>query len=339
MNSAEIVKREVQGESGFQVRQLFAERIREPRKAPHRHAHREVSPLAFCEETSQDNLGSEAWVTPRFGLTPPTARTADGALNQLLRLWWRSGHGLLPAFLKRSALESRGVSHLRPKSFLRLFVAAHSRRKSRIRLGIDADLLVTGAGCIHRNEAIRASYRCPAIHLAISPRFRYQFIGHHSFECRVDGRERIRCVVGEIKTSSQKRLSNLYGRHPLFPLAQNIAAAFGQGLLNVRTSYLRFQRHLAYAFHSFHRFGHADGGFSHQFGRDFLSSCVERKTLKRCLNAFKLALDLVGSGLESFALDPNLLAFVYQSIKLSAQARNHRGKVNVFNHVRSLRHV
>jgi hypothetical protein len=74
-----------------------------------------ISPLALCGETSQNTLGSKAWVTPRFGLAPTTARTAAGALSQLLRLWWRSGHGLLPAFLKRSALESQGVSHSTPK--------------------------------------------------------------------------------------------------------------------------------------------------------------------------------------------------------------------------------
>src|SRR6202035_3003105 len=51
-----------------------------------------VSPLALCEETSQNSLWSEAWVTPRFGLAPPTARTADGALNYGLTC----GGGLIP---------------------------------------------------------------------------------------------------------------------------------------------------------------------------------------------------------------------------------------------------
>jgi hypothetical protein len=45
MNTAKIVIREVQGDSGFQVRQLFAERIREPRKAPKLHSHGQVLPL------------------------------------------------------------------------------------------------------------------------------------------------------------------------------------------------------------------------------------------------------------------------------------------------------
>src|SRR5205807_2863780 len=47
-----------------------------------------VSPLAFCEETSQNIFGSEAWVTPRFGLAPPTVTAADGAHHQLAN-WWR----------------------------------------------------------------------------------------------------------------------------------------------------------------------------------------------------------------------------------------------------------
>src|ERR1700676_1521940 len=45
MNTTEIVIREVQSDSGFQVRQLLAERIREPRKSPHRHSHGQVLPF------------------------------------------------------------------------------------------------------------------------------------------------------------------------------------------------------------------------------------------------------------------------------------------------------
>jgi hypothetical protein len=41
-----------------------------------------VSPLAFGGETSQNRLSrSEAWVTPRFGLAPPTVRAADGGAD------------------------------------------------------------------------------------------------------------------------------------------------------------------------------------------------------------------------------------------------------------------
>ena len=39
MNTAEIVIGEVQCDSGFQVRELLAEGIRQPSKAAHRHPH------------------------------------------------------------------------------------------------------------------------------------------------------------------------------------------------------------------------------------------------------------------------------------------------------------
>jgi len=45
MNTAEIVIGEVQRDSGFQVRQLLAERISEPRESSHRHSHGQVLPL------------------------------------------------------------------------------------------------------------------------------------------------------------------------------------------------------------------------------------------------------------------------------------------------------
>ncbi len=45
MNAAEIIERKMQGDSGFQVRQLLAERIRQARKSPHRHSHVKVLPF------------------------------------------------------------------------------------------------------------------------------------------------------------------------------------------------------------------------------------------------------------------------------------------------------
>ncbi len=53
-------------------------------------------------------FGSMAWVTPRFGLAPPTAGTGDGAFNQKLINWWRSSHVLPPFCLDRSALRTLG---------------------------------------------------------------------------------------------------------------------------------------------------------------------------------------------------------------------------------------
>jgi hypothetical protein len=45
MNTAEIVKGEVQGDSGPKMCELFRERIGEPRKTPHRHSHGQVLPF------------------------------------------------------------------------------------------------------------------------------------------------------------------------------------------------------------------------------------------------------------------------------------------------------
>jgi len=69
--------REVQGYSGFQVRQLLAESIREPRKSPHRHSHGQILPL---HERRTDKVGigialsnfgynprDAWWGVPRFG--------------------------------------------------------------------------------------------------------------------------------------------------------------------------------------------------------------------------------------------------------------------------------
>ena len=77
MNTAEIVVREVQGDSGFQVRQLFAERIRKPRQSPHLHSHSEVLPFHVASRDvvrigpSVDDLGYDLrdpwWGVPRVG--------------------------------------------------------------------------------------------------------------------------------------------------------------------------------------------------------------------------------------------------------------------------------
>ncbi len=45
MHSTKVVVREVQGDSGFQMGQLFAESVREPRKSAKLHPHREILPL------------------------------------------------------------------------------------------------------------------------------------------------------------------------------------------------------------------------------------------------------------------------------------------------------
>jgi len=45
MHPAKVVIRKMQGDSGFQMRQLFAESIRQPRKPAKLHPHREILPL------------------------------------------------------------------------------------------------------------------------------------------------------------------------------------------------------------------------------------------------------------------------------------------------------
>jgi hypothetical protein len=54
MHATEIVVGEMQSHGGFQMRQFLAERIREPRKAPHCHAHRKVLPF---HERRTDMIG------------------------------------------------------------------------------------------------------------------------------------------------------------------------------------------------------------------------------------------------------------------------------------------
>jgi hypothetical protein len=45
MHAAEIIMREVQSASRFQVRQLLRESVRKPRESPHLHPHGQVLPL------------------------------------------------------------------------------------------------------------------------------------------------------------------------------------------------------------------------------------------------------------------------------------------------------
>ena len=52
-----------------------------------------VSPLAFCGETSQNSIGPEAWVTPRFGLAPQPVSPGSGALTvKVYPLGWNDVH-------------------------------------------------------------------------------------------------------------------------------------------------------------------------------------------------------------------------------------------------------
>src|SRR5206468_3155560 len=121
-----------------------------------------ISPLALCGETSQNICGSEAWVTPRFGLAPTSVDAEAGVLNQLFN-WWRR-HSLHLRFATAQRLDYVGPFVFdSPKSFLlrseidtaffcrfpfnlfRLYKSLcgshHSSQRLRIFLNIEARLL------------------------------------------------------------------------------------------------------------------------------------------------------------------------------------------------------
>ena len=63
MHAAEIVMREVQSASGFQVRQLLRESIRQPSKPPHLHSHSQILPL----DMRRANMLRVRVACPHFG--------------------------------------------------------------------------------------------------------------------------------------------------------------------------------------------------------------------------------------------------------------------------------
>ena len=88
-----------------------------------------ISPLALGGETSQNTYGSEAWVTPRFGLAPPPVSAGSGALIKNYSLgWWfdRDIYGVTGSdsdrdsdhagfILSKSPVDA-GLSYFTPKS-------------------------------------------------------------------------------------------------------------------------------------------------------------------------------------------------------------------------------
>ena len=87
MSTAEIVEREVQGDRSFQVRQLLAERIGEPRKAPNLHSHRQVLPfhvasrdvvrIGIASANLGYNLRDSWWGVPPFVVLPIVSEQLD----------------------------------------------------------------------------------------------------------------------------------------------------------------------------------------------------------------------------------------------------------------------
>src|SRR5438876_13908 len=78
MNTAEIIEREVQSNSGFQMRQLFAESICEPSQSAKLHPHREIltlnvgrADMFWIGMTAAHfgyNLHDWPWGVPRIGV-------------------------------------------------------------------------------------------------------------------------------------------------------------------------------------------------------------------------------------------------------------------------------
>ena len=77
VNSTEIIPCEMQADSGFQMRQLFAESIREPRETAQLHSHRQVLTLnktsrnvirvRVASANLEYNPRNAWWGVPRFG--------------------------------------------------------------------------------------------------------------------------------------------------------------------------------------------------------------------------------------------------------------------------------
>src|SRR5438105_3623628 len=75
------------------------------------------SPLDCYGEKPENLIGARTSGSPlRFGLAPADVCAAAGAFVCYSVKRWGPRHRFLPAFLKRPALESRGVSYLTPKS-------------------------------------------------------------------------------------------------------------------------------------------------------------------------------------------------------------------------------
>jgi hypothetical protein len=87
MNTAEIVKREMQGDSGFHVCQFFAESIGKPRQPAKLHPHGEVLPLHVTSRNIAHTWGADShlgynlrdswWGVPPFVVLPEVSEQLD----------------------------------------------------------------------------------------------------------------------------------------------------------------------------------------------------------------------------------------------------------------------
>ena len=154
------------------------------------------SPLDFCGESRHNHFGSGVRLTPRSGLAPTSVDAEAGALVQRLIKWWRSDHGLLPAFLKRPALVQQDVSHLLPKSFAAKIRFDPSLKLPRCKI----------AASVHRATCLSCT--------------RFQQTRNHPFKRGSDRTKWIRLVMPEIESHITQAITNVRNREPFVLLCR-----------------------------------------------------------------------------------------------------------------------
>ena len=187
MNTAEIVIREVQSDSGPKMRQLFRERIGQPRKAPHRHSHGQVLPL---HERRADVVGIRIalsdfgynprdawWGVPRFGSVElPVVAKHFRELREvyLCSEALRNAHRIVIEAVSRE-LHAIGNALVQvPQECPRVRADALADAKGRHQLGFSVNRnvnpLVTHFGCIVRADgaAFLSDERPDFVNLQIS---------------------------------------------------------------------------------------------------------------------------------------------------------------------------
>ncbi len=111
MNATEIVIREVQGDGGFQVRQLLAERIGESGKAPHLHTHGQLLPL---DKAGRDvvRIGIAGSGSPVHTLDIISAIRGGEYLPSALSCWPKSPNSLTSCAKSTSSPKASGTAAL-----------------------------------------------------------------------------------------------------------------------------------------------------------------------------------------------------------------------------------
>jgi hypothetical protein len=196
MNATEIVIREVQSDSGFQMRQLLAERIRKPRKSPHRHSHGQV--LSFYERRA--DVSGVGVALSDFGYNPrdawwgvPRIRAVELAkiakhLGELGEVHIRAkalgdGHGVMiqPVRCELNAVGDAPIQVPQKRPRIGSHALADAERRNQFSFSINGDVnpLVPNFGSIAATEV-------PALLSDVSPDFvNLQIPGAESAHSRV----------------------------------------------------------------------------------------------------------------------------------------------------------